>query len=133
MEDNHMNSETTPEPHPEGHAEDPKPAFNNFKDAVKHGADDARAKAQEAAPKIKGAIAEAAFDLAYSVAYGTVFAGAFANEFVPQSVKEGLKKGAEAGRRASEKAREKAKHKPSEVEENFASPGIPELPDSSMA
>lgn len=133
MEDNPMNPEMTSEPHTENTSEESKPSFNNFKDALKHGADDARAKAQEAAPKLKGAIAEAAFDLAYSVAYGTVFAGAFANEFVPQSVKEGLKKGAEAGRRASEKARERAKHKPSDVEENFASPGMPELPDSSMA
>lgn len=83
--------------------------FESCSDAFKAGKEDAAAKAREAAPKLKAAIADALFDVAYGATYGAVFAGAFANEFVPKSVKEavekGVAKGAAAGRSAADKVR----------------------------
>jgi len=82
--------------------------FESCRDAFTSGKQDATAKAKEAAPKLKGFIADTVFDVAYGAAYGTFFASAFASEFVPQSVKDGVAKGAAAGRDAARKMRERA-------------------------
>ncbi len=82
--------------------------FESCSDAFKAGKEDATAKAREAAPRLKGFVADAIFDVAYSAAYGAFFAGAFANELLPQTVKDGLAKGAAAGRKAADKMREHA-------------------------
>ncbi|MBT8038297.1 MAG: hypothetical protein KJO21_12210 [Verrucomicrobiae bacterium] len=79
--------------------------FDSCSDAFRSGRDDATAKAREAAPELKAAIADVIFDVAYGTAYGAFFASAFANEFVPQTVKDGVSKGAAAGRRAADKVR----------------------------
>ncbi len=87
--------------------------FESCSDAFQAGKDDATARAREAAPKLKAAIADAIFDVAYGATYGAVFAGAFANEFVPKSVRDavekGVAKGAAAGRGAADKVRSKVK------------------------
>ncbi|MFK7909324.1 MAG: hypothetical protein AB8F34_01855 [Akkermansiaceae bacterium] len=88
--------------------------FESCADAFRAGKEDAAAKAQEAAPKLKSAIADVIFDVAYGATYGAVFASAFANEFVPQAVKEGVAKGAAAGKDAADKVRAKM-NKQSEV------------------
>ncbi|MEJ6572268.1 MAG: hypothetical protein QNL01_12015 [Akkermansiaceae bacterium] len=87
--------------------------FESCSDAFQAGKDDATARAREAAPKLKAAIADAIFDVAYGATYGAVFAGTFANEFVPKSVRDavekGVAKGAAAGRTAADKVRSKVK------------------------
>ncbi len=83
--------------------------FESCSDAFKSGREDATAKAREAAPKLKAAVADVIFDVAYGTAYGACFAGAFANEFIPKTVKDvvgrGVAKGAETGRSAADKMR----------------------------
>jgi len=86
---------------------DAKRHFESCSDAFQSGRDDATAKAREAAPKLKGVIADTIFDMAYGAAYGAFFASAFAHEFVPQVVKDGVAKGAAAGRSAADKIRAK--------------------------
>lgn len=83
--------------------------FESCSEAFKNGKQDASAKAKEAAPKLKGLIADTVFDMAYGAAYGAFFASTFANEFLPQAVKDGVAKGAAAGRDAADKVRERAK------------------------
>lgn len=101
--------------HTENHEEETentKRQFDNCGAAFKAGRSDATAKAREAAPKLKGAVADAVYDVAYGAAYGVFFAGAFANEFVPRSVRDvvgkGVAKGAAAGRKAADKMRTKS-------------------------
>ena len=91
--------------------------FESCSDAFQSGREDATAKAREAAPKLKGAIADTIFNMAYGAAYGAFFASAFANEFVPQSVKDGVAKGAAAGRDAADKVRAKVKRNPEATDE----------------
>ncbi len=98
--------------------------FESCSDAFRAGKEDATAKAREAAPKLKSAIADVIFDVAYGATYGAVFAGAFANEFVPQAVKDGVAKGAAAGKDAADKVRSKMK-KNSEVPDSEDSIELP--------
>ena len=100
--------------------------FDSCSHAFQSGREDATAKAREAAPRLKGFLADAVFDVAYSAAYGAFFAGAFAHEFVPQSVKDGLAKGAAAGRGAASKMRERTRRK--SPEENAHDGETIELP-----
>ena len=109
---------------------DAKRHFDSCSDAFQSGREDATAKAREAAPKLKGAIADTIFDMAYGAAYGAFFASAFANEFVPQVVKDGVAKGAAAGRSAADKVRERVRKTATEgaADENVADGGANELP-----
>lgn len=97
-----METENNPE-------EKEKRRFESCSDAFKSGRQDATEKARAAAPKFKGAVADAVFDVAYGAAYGAFFASAFANEFIPRAVKDGVAKGAAAGRDAASKVRERAR------------------------
>lgn len=87
-----------------------KRQFDSCSNAFQAGREDATAKAREAAPKLKSAVADTIFDVAYGVTYGAFFAGAFANEFIPKAVKDvvaqGVEKGAAAGRKAADKVRQ---------------------------
>lgn len=98
-----METENNHEQQSEGRKE--KRHFESCADAFRAGREDATAKAREAAPKLKSAVADVVFDIAYGATYGAVFAGAFANEFVPQAVKDGVAKGAAAGKDAADKVR----------------------------
>jgi len=80
--------------------------YDSVKEACKAGYEDAKTKAEEAAPKLKGAVSGAVHDVAYGVSYGSTFIGAFAHAMLPESIREGLSKGAEAGRAAAETAKE---------------------------
>ena len=89
---------------------DPKRHFDSCSNAFQAGREDATTKAREAAPKLKGAVADTIYDVAYGVTYGAFFAGALAKEFIPKAVKDvvaqGVEKGAAAGRAAADKVRQ---------------------------
>ena len=98
--DNHTSDQNT----------DPKRHFDSCSNAYQAGREDATTKAREAAPKLKGAVADTIYDVAYGVTYGAFFAGALAKEFIPKAVKDvvaqGVEKGAAAGRAAADKVRQ---------------------------
>jgi hypothetical protein len=104
--------------------------FESCSDALRSGREEATAKAREAAPKLKAAVADVIFDVAYGAAYGACFAGAFANEFVPKTVKDvvgkGVAKGAAAGRSAADKVRGHTEMKTSDNDVTETDPaGLP--------
>ncbi|NWK55446.1 hypothetical protein HW115_07475 [Verrucomicrobiaceae bacterium N1E253] len=98
--------ESSPEPSAaEQHETKEKRHFESCGNAFHAGREDATAKAKQAAPQVKGVIADAVYDVTYGLAYGAFFAGAFAKEFIPKSVVEvvsdGVSKGAAAGKAAA--------------------------------
>src|SRR6266496_1052836 len=65
-------------------------AFESLRDAIRKGAEDARTAAEEAIPKVKSAVAGAAYWTAYGAAFAAVFQWTFAKGLTPEPIKSGL-------------------------------------------
>ncbi len=77
--------------------------FRPVADALKKGAADARKSAEEAAPKIRSALARAAYDVSYGLSFAAAWQYTVAKllcpEVVKQGMKDGVRKGSEPGER----------------------------------
>ena len=78
--------------------------FKTIGDALKGGSEQARKKAEEAAPTIKSAFAKAAYALSYGAAYGGSFGLTLVKELVPEPFKDGGVAGVIAGKEAAQRA-----------------------------
>lgn len=108
---NTMTDNTTNEPNDSG-----QDTLNSLKETFEKVTNDAKAKAEEAAPKVKQAMASAAHDVAYGAAYGASFIGTLVSECLPQIIKEGMEKGNAAGGDAAKSAADKLRSKKSHTE-----------------
>ncbi|MBI5386052.1 MAG: hypothetical protein HZA90_15360 [Verrucomicrobia bacterium] len=86
------------------HTPQPKPsAFDPLRRALHQGADDARAAAEAAVPKLKRWVAEAARHTAYGAAYAVAFQFTAARLLCPEVIKDGCRRGSQAGATAAER------------------------------
>ena len=102
--------------------------WDSFHQAFKEGAAHAKAAAEDAAPKVKAALAEATYAIGYGVAYATVFSYTLAKGFVPEPVKAGGRDGAEAGRKAAESFAGQGKAERSQPNPETTDPSTPSGP-----
>lgn len=70
--------------------------------AVNEGAQQAKAAAEKAIPKVKAAVSDAAYWLGYGVSFATVFSYTVVRELAPEVLKAGCHDGAQAGHKAAE-------------------------------
>lgn len=68
--------------------------------AMHEGANQARSAAEQAAPKVKAAVADAVYWFGFGVSYASVFSTVVLKELAPEVLKTGCREGAEAGRKA---------------------------------
>jgi len=86
--------------------------FESVRRAAKEGAQEARAAAEKALPKVKAALSDATYWAAYGVSFATVFSYTVVTELAPECLKAGGRDGAQAGRRAAEEFASNRKQKP---------------------
>src|SRR6266516_5910702 len=77
--------------------------FDDLRDAIRRGAEDARTAAEKAIPKVKSAAADAVYWTAYGVSFAAVFQWSLAKGLAPECLKSGLRDGVTGGREAAEK------------------------------
>jgi hypothetical protein len=70
--------------------------------AVNEGAQQAKAAAEKAIPKIKAAASEATYWMGFGASFATVFSYTVARELAPQVLKAGVRDGAQAGAKSGE-------------------------------
>ena len=80
--------------------------FKSMSEALKGGAEQARQKAEEAAPTIKSALEKAAYAISFGAAYSGSFGATMVRELIPGALKEGGSEGFHAGKAAAEHAME---------------------------
>jgi len=98
-------AQANPQPQPQ------RPVFDALRDAIRKGAEDAKAAAEKTIPKVKSAAAGAAYWTAYGVSFAAVFQWTLAKGLTPESVKAGFSDGVKGGAEAAEKWIEKLKHR----------------------
>jgi hypothetical protein len=76
--------------------------LDSVRDAINEGAQQARAAAEEAIPKVRAAVSDATYWLGYGVSFAAVFSYAVVAELAPEVLKTGARDGREAGRKAAE-------------------------------
>lgn len=76
-------------------------AFEPIRQALHQGAQDARAAATAAVPRVKHLLAEAARQVAYGTAYAVAFQVTLARLACPEVIKDGSRRGYEAGTSAA--------------------------------
>jgi hypothetical protein len=79
-----------------------KRVFDSVRDAINEGAQQARAAAEEAIPRVRAAVNDATYWLGYSVSFAAVFSYTVVTELAPEVLKTGAHDGTEAGRKAAE-------------------------------
>ena len=94
-----------------------------MRDAVNEGAQQARAAAEKAVPKIKAALADATYWTGYGVSFAAVFSYTVASELAPEVLKTGSRDGAAAGKKAAEDFATRCKPQPTQA-------GAPSSPDA---
>ena len=121
-----MDNSTTPQNKPgdkdhetgEAASAQPQPqpqADRSFLGGLRQGAEDARAAAEKAIPKVKSAAADAAYWTAYGVSFAAVFHWALAKGFTPESVKSGVRDGVKAGAEAAQRWMDKLRQRKEET------------------
>jgi hypothetical protein len=99
------NTQTNPQPQPQ------RPVGDALRDAILRGAEDARAAAEKAIPKVKSAAADAVYWTAYGVSFAAVFQWTLAKGLAPESLKSGLRDGVKAAEEAARKWTEKLRQR----------------------
>ena len=97
--------------------------FDSVRDAINDGAQQARAAAEEAIPKVKAAVSDATYWLGYGISFATVFSYTVMNELAPEVLKTGARDGTQAGRKAAEDFTRGFKSQPSQSTES-AGPAV---------
>ena len=101
-----MNETSNPNPESETTANQRSSAgccgFESLRSALNEGAQQAKAAAEKAAPKIKAAFSDATYCLGFGVSFAAVFSYTLATALAPQAWKAGAREGAQAGKRAAE-------------------------------
>jgi len=105
-----MNTTSNPNPHSEneGTADQSSQSspgrgiFEFVRRATNEGAQQAKAAAEKAAPKVKAALSDATYWLGYGASFATVFSYTIAKELAPEVLKAGSRDGAAAAKRAAE-------------------------------
>src|SRR5439155_2140822 len=93
--------------HAEPQPQHERRVFDDLRDAIRRGAEDARTAAEKTIPKVKSAAAEAVYWTAYGVSFAAVFQWTLAKGLAPESLKYGLRDGVKGGWEAAEKWIEK--------------------------
>ena len=75
--------------------------FEDFRDAIRKGAEDARTAAEKTIPKVKSAAADAVYWTAYGVSFAAVFQWTLAKGLAPESLKSGFRDGVKAAEEAA--------------------------------
>jgi hypothetical protein len=100
------NTEVPPQAGARPSSSPPPPPPRSFTHAVADGLRSARADAERAAraaaPKVKAAFGQAAYDVSYLSAFGAFFGFALVKEILPNPVKTGFSAGAKRGQQAAE-------------------------------
>ena len=86
---------------PQGARPSGQGVFDRLSSAVNDGANQARAAAEKAIPKVKAVVSGASYWLGYGVSFASVFSYTVAKDLAPESLKTGCKDGAEAGRKTA--------------------------------
>src|SRR2546425_2374933 len=84
-------TQAKPQPPPE------TSVFGTFRSGIRRGAEDAKAAAEKAIPKVKSAAAGAVSWTAYGVSFAAVFQWTLAKGLAPESLKSGLRDGVKGG------------------------------------
>lgn len=104
--------ESGDQPHSNPPNPEPTPAagrgvFDPLTRALRQGAEDARKTAEAAAPKVKSALADAAYHLAYGGAFAVSFSMTAARLLCPEVVKAGWRDGFQHGNAAAHRFAER--------------------------
>ena len=102
--------------------------------AVNEGAQQAKAAAEKAIPKVKAAASSATYWLGFGASFATVFSYTVVRELAPEILKTGLRDGAQAGQKRAEGWASKLKSQPdvTEAASTGVNPADP-APQSGMA
>ena len=76
--------------------------LESLRSAVNEGAQQAKAAAEKAIPKVKAAVSGAAYWLGFGASFASVFSYTVAKELAPEILKAGLRDGAQAGQKKGE-------------------------------
>ena len=85
--------------------------FDDLRDAIRRGAEDARTAAEKTIPKVKSAAADAAYWTAYGVSFAAVFQWTLAKGLAPESLKSGFRDGVKAAEEAALKWTDKLRQR----------------------
>jgi hypothetical protein len=103
-----MNETSNPNPgsgdqaNQSSHSSSGRGPFDSLRDALNEGAQQAKAAAEKAVPKIKAAVSDATYWAGYGVSFAAVFSYTVATELAPDVLKAGGRDGAAAGKKAAE-------------------------------
>src|SRR5216683_6222142 len=85
--------------------------FDDLRDAIRRGAEDARTAAEKTIPKVKSAAAEAVYWTAYGVSFTAVFQWTLAKGLAPESLKSGFRDGVKAAEETARKWTDKLRQR----------------------
>src|SRR5213083_778618 len=85
--------------------------FEDFRDAIRRGAEDARTAAEKTIPKVKSAAADTVYWTAYGVSFAVVFQWTLAKGLTPESLKSGVRDGVKAAEEAALKWTDKLRQR----------------------
>ena len=85
--------------------------FEDFRDAIRKGAEDARTAAEKTIPKVKSAAADAVYWTAYGVSFAAVFQWTLAKGLAPESLKSGFRDGVKAAEEAAQRWTDKLRQR----------------------
>jgi len=86
--------------------------LESLRSAVNEGAQQAKAAAEKAIPKVKAAASGAAYWLGFGASFATVFSYTVVRELAPEILKAGFRDGAQAGQKSAEQWVSKLKEQP---------------------
>src|SRR6266542_1135056 len=85
--------------------------FDDLRDAIRRGAEDARTAAEKTIPKVKSAAADAVYWTAYGVFLAAVFQWTLAKGLAPESLKSGFRDGVKAAEDAAQRWTDKLRQR----------------------
>ncbi len=85
--------------------------FEDLRDAIRRGAEDARTAAEKTIPKVKSAAADAVYWTAYGVSFAAVFQWTLAKGLAPESLKSGFRDGVKAAEEAAQRWTDKLRQR----------------------
>lgn len=100
---NSNSSQAQAENQPGGAGNPGRGVLESLCSAVNEGAEQAKAAAENAIPKVKAALSEATYWLGFGATFASVFSYTVIKELAPEILKAGLRDGAQAGKRSGER------------------------------
>jgi hypothetical protein len=104
-------ADATPGAQAEPQPQHERRVFDDIRDAIRRGAEDARTAAAKTIPKVKSAAADAVYWTAYGVTFAAVFQWTLAKGLAPESLKSGFRDGVKAAEDAAQRWTDKLRQR----------------------